>query len=72
MKYNIPRMSGKTFALDRHLRGWGKVTVIRKEGALLWVRDEQDGDEYPVNPRDLASVATMESIQKNDAKRRAK
>lgn len=33
--------------------GWGEVEVVRQNGACPYVRDCTDGDEYPVDPRDL-------------------
>lgn len=56
-----PLKVGARYWLDRNPRrkeiglhgGWGEVVLLDKDGACPYVRDCQDGDVYPVDPRDL-------------------
>lgn len=52
---------GKTFALDRHRRGWALVVVRSIDPfGTVWVWDEQQGCEYPVHGVDLKPASAME------------
>ncbi len=46
---------GLVYWLDRNGNGWGKVRVIEviPDTTLVRVEDDQLGERYPVNPKDL-------------------
>lgn len=48
------------FALHRHTRGWGLVTLHSSLLCCrqLFVRDNETGETYPVDPRHLKTTVT--------------
>ncbi len=46
-------------ALNRHVRGWGIVRVVRTEGAIVIVHDPQQQAEYPALKSELRAIATL-------------